>query len=65
MKLDGAWTLYYAPESDDMPMCPDQIAGSGMACITAVCAVPLGKIKRIVPFFGFDPFYFCGEGVSL
>ena len=35
MKLDGAWTLYYAPESDDMPMCPDQIAGSGMACITA------------------------------
>ena len=37
----------------------------GMACITAVCAVPSGKIKRIVPFFGFDPFYFCGEGVSL
>ena len=60
MKLDGAWTLYYAPESDDMPMCPDQIAGSGMACITA--QVP-GNIEIDLMRAGLEQNPFYGENL--
>lgn len=60
MKLDGAWTLYYAPESDDMPMCPDQIAGSGMACITA--QVP-GNVEIDLMRAGLEQNPFYGESL--
>ena len=60
MKLDGAWTLYYAPESDDMPMCPDQIAGSGMACITA--QVP-GNVEIDLMRAGLEQNPFYGENL--
>ena len=60
MKLDGAWTLYYAPESDDMPMCPDQIAGSGMACITA--QVP-GNVEIDLTRAGLEQNPFYGENL--
>ena len=61
----GAFSRFVALPHRGRQLPPGWLKKQGMACITAVCAVPLGKIKRIVPFFGFDPFYFCGEGVSL
>lgn len=61
MKLDGAWTLYYAPESDDMPMCPDQIASSGMACITA--QVP-GNVEIDLMRAGLEQNPFYGENLT-